>query len=108
MKETMENKKLDEISIFPFPTGTNRLYGFAEYLYLSSKSKNPDLAAKFLDYLSSTEVQQKCLGVIGSTSVNKNVKYANQNELKQFMFLKLLATLYEPLELPLDGSIKSR
>ncbi len=75
------SKKLDEVGLFPFPTGTNRLYGFAEYLYVSSKSKNPDMAAKFLDYLSSTEVQQKYLGVLGSTSVNKAVVYKDQNPL---------------------------
>ena len=73
--------KVDEVGLFPFPTETNRLYGFAEYLYLSSKGKNIDMAAKFLDYLSSTEVQQKYLGIIGSTSVNKSVVYKDQNPL---------------------------
>ena len=42
-----------------FPTGTGRLYGFGEYNYISTKSKNPDAAAKFLDYLESDEVQQE-------------------------------------------------
>ena len=42
--------KLAEYGLFPFP-GATRLYGFAEYNYISTKSKNPDLAAKFLDYL---------------------------------------------------------
>ena len=79
--KVVASKKVDEVGLFPFPTGTNRLYGFAEYLYLSSKSKNPDMAAKFLDYLSSTEVQQKYLGVLGSTSINKTVVYKDQNPL---------------------------
>ena len=52
---------------------TNRLYGFGEYNYISTKSKNPDVAAKFLDYLESTPVQQANLAVFGG-SVNKNVK----------------------------------
>lgn len=42
-------KKLEGINILPFPTGTDRLYGFAEYLYVSVKSAHPDDAAKFLD-----------------------------------------------------------
>lgn len=64
--------KLAEYGVFPFP-GTTRLYGFGEYNYISTKSKHPDLAAKFLDYLESTPVQQANLQVFGG-SVNKNVK----------------------------------
>ena len=64
--------KLADYGLFPFP-GTTRLYGFGEYNYISTKSKNPDIAAKFLDYLESTPVQQANLAVFGG-SVNKNVK----------------------------------
>lgn len=67
-------KKLGDYGVFPLPTGTDRLYGFAEYNYISSKSKNPDIAAKFLDYFDSTAVQKAHLGAFGSPSVNKNVK----------------------------------
>jgi raffinose/stachyose/melibiose transport system substrate-binding protein len=42
--------KLADYGVFPFP-GASRLYGFAEYDYISTKSKNPDIAAKFLNYL---------------------------------------------------------
>jgi len=73
---------LDDYGIVPFPTNTNRLYGFAEYNYVSTKSKNPDLAAKFLDYFLSTKVQQDLVGQISSISVNKNVQYANQKPLE--------------------------
>lgn len=73
--------KLDDYGMFPFPTNTKRLYGFAEYNYVSTKSKNPDLAAKFLDYFISKDTQQAILGQISSTSVNKNVEYANQRPL---------------------------
>lgn len=76
-----EAGKLDDVDFFPFPTGTNRLYGFADYNYISSKSKNPDLAAKFLDYLASTPVQQEALGSFGTTSVNKNVVYSDMRPL---------------------------
>lgn len=73
---------LDDYGMFPFPTNTDRLYGFAEYNYISTKSKNPDLAAKFLDYFLSTKVQQDTLGQFSSTSVNKNVHYENQKPLE--------------------------
>jgi raffinose/stachyose/melibiose transport system substrate-binding protein len=70
-------KKIDDYDIFPFPTGTNRLYGFSEYHYVSTKSKNPDLAAKFLDYFMSKDVQQTLIGKVSAISVNKDVSYAN-------------------------------
>jgi raffinose/stachyose/melibiose transport system substrate-binding protein len=73
---------LDDYGMFPFPTNTKRLYGFAEYNYVSTKSKNPDLAAQFLDYFLSTKVQQDLVGQISSISVNKNVQYANQRPLE--------------------------
>jgi raffinose/stachyose/melibiose transport system substrate-binding protein len=72
--------KLADYALFPFP-GTTRLYGFAEYNYISSKSKNPDVAAKFLDYLESTSVQQAHLGDFGAVSVNKNVKLTSSEPL---------------------------
>jgi raffinose/stachyose/melibiose transport system substrate-binding protein len=81
--QLVDAKKTQDYAVFPFPTGTNRLYGFAEYNYLSSKSKNADAAAKFLDYLGSTPVQQAHLGEFGSISVNKEVKYANVLPLNQ-------------------------
>ncbi|MBK0023836.1 extracellular solute-binding protein [Ochrobactrum sp. S46] len=73
---------LDDYGIFTFPTDTGRLYGFGEYNYISSKSKNPDIAAKFLDYFLSTDVQQDLVGQISAVSVNKNVKYQNQKPLE--------------------------
>jgi raffinose/stachyose/melibiose transport system substrate-binding protein len=73
--------KLADYAVIPFPTGGNRLYGFAEYNYISTKSKNPDVAAKFLDYLESTPVQQAHLGDFGTTSVNKEVKSASTEPL---------------------------
>ncbi|ALN75115.1 ABC transporter substrate-binding protein [Aureimonas sp. AU20] len=73
---------LDDYGVFPFPTDTNRLYGFAEYNYVSSKSANPDLAAKFLDYFISTDTQQKHRGQISAISVNKNVRYDDQRPME--------------------------
>jgi raffinose/stachyose/melibiose transport system substrate-binding protein len=87
---------LDDYGMFPFPTNTNRLYGFAEYNYVSTKSKNPDLAAKFLDYFLSTKVQQDLVGQISSISVNKNVHYANQRplEAKWLDIFKIYSKIY--------------
>jgi raffinose/stachyose/melibiose transport system substrate-binding protein len=75
-------KKLADYAVVPFPTGGNRLYGFAEYNYISTKSKNPDIAAKFLDFLESTPVQQANLGQFGATSVNKEVKSSSTEPLE--------------------------
>jgi raffinose/stachyose/melibiose transport system substrate-binding protein len=77
VQQLSEVANLDDFGIFPFPTGTNRLYGFAEYHYVSTKSPSPDLAAKFLDHFISTDVQQAALGQFSTTSINKNVKYEN-------------------------------
>jgi raffinose/stachyose/melibiose transport system substrate-binding protein len=67
-------KRLSDYEVFPFP-GATRLYGFGEYNYISTKSKNPDIAAKFLDYLESTPVQQANLNLFGGVAnVNKNTK----------------------------------
>jgi raffinose/stachyose/melibiose transport system substrate-binding protein len=52
-------------------------------MYISSKSKNADAAAKFLDYLSSKSVQQAHLGEFGATSVNKTVTYSNVQPLDE-------------------------
>lgn len=66
--------KLAAYGVFPFP-GASRLYGFGEYNYISTKSKNPDIAAKFLDYLDSTPVQQANLEIFGGPAdVNKHTK----------------------------------
>ena len=81
VQQLSEAGNLDNYDLFPVPTGTNRLYGFAEYHYISTKSKNPDLAAKFLDYFNSTEVQQSVLGKFSTTSINKHVSYDNMRPL---------------------------
>lgn len=83
VQQLSEAGNLDDYGLFAFPTGTGRLYGFAEYNYISTKSANPDLAAKFLDYFISTDVQQAALGAFSTTSINKNVVYENLRPLDQ-------------------------
>lgn len=82
VQQLSEASDLNNYGLFPFPTGTKRLYGFAEYNYVSSKSKNPDLAAEFLDYFISTDVQQRYLGTMATSSINSKVKYENQRPLE--------------------------
>jgi raffinose/stachyose/melibiose transport system substrate-binding protein len=83
VQQLAEAGNLDDYDVFPFPTGTDRLYGFAEYHYISTKSQNADLAAKFLDYFVSTPVQQEVLGMFSTTSINKNVKYEGLRPMDQ-------------------------
>nr|WP_321455793.1 extracellular solute-binding protein [uncultured Cohaesibacter sp.] len=73
--------RADDMGVFVFPTGTDRLYGFAEYNYISSNSKHPDLAAAFLDYFNSTDVQQRYLGRFANNSINAKVEYGQQSPL---------------------------
>lgn len=81
-----EAGRLDDMGVFPFPTGADRLYGFAEYYYVSTTSEHPDVAAAFLDYISSDEVQQKHYSAFGSTSVNANVTYDDPSVLDEAWF----------------------
>lgn len=70
---------INDIGVFVFPTGTNRLYGFSEGMYISKSSKHPDDAAKFLDYLTSDKVQQETASNFAAISVNKNVKLGGES-----------------------------
>lgn len=70
-----QGEDLSNYGVFPFPTGTDRLYAFAENLYITAGSPHRDAAVRFLDFLSSTEVQQANLGVFGAISVNQEVEY---------------------------------
>ena len=66
---------LEKYGMFPFPTGTNRMYFFSENFYISSNTKHPDEAIKFLDYFTSPDVQQRYLGKLGSVSTVKGLTY---------------------------------
>ncbi|MFI9845273.1 ABC transporter substrate-binding protein [Nonomuraea sp. NPDC051941] len=67
----------NNVGVFPMPTGTDRLYGFSEGMYISKSSKHPDEAAKFLDFFTSAAVEGKYLGVFSSVPVNKETKGEN-------------------------------
>jgi raffinose/stachyose/melibiose transport system substrate-binding protein len=76
-----DQQDTDNYGIFLFPTGTGRLYSFAQGNYVGANSKHPDVAADFLNYFNSDEVQQKYLGTWGAVSVAANVKATNPSAL---------------------------
>lgn len=71
----------EEIGVFPFPTDTGRLYGLIEAVYVNPETDNADEVLKFLDYLTSDEVQSEISGVFGANSVNVNVDPSEDNPL---------------------------
>ena len=74
VSQIKEGGNVDDYDVFPFPNGTGRLYGFAEYFYISSKTTKPDLAAEFINSFTATDFQSDIAGVFGALSVNKEVK----------------------------------
>jgi raffinose/stachyose/melibiose transport system substrate-binding protein len=67
---------IDNVGAFALPTGTDRLYGFSEGMYITKAGKHPTEAAKFLDYFTSAPVEGKYLGVFSAIPVNKDTKAA--------------------------------
>jgi len=51
-----------DLGVFAFPTETGRIYGLQQANYISKTSKNPDAAAKFLDFWMSKDEQTKYAG----------------------------------------------
>lgn len=78
-----DNAKVEDFGVFPLPTGTGRMYGFEQAMYVTKDSKNADAAAKFLDFMMSTPVQKETLGTFSTQSVNKEVKPAETDELSK-------------------------
>ena len=68
---------LEKYGLFLVPTGTDRLYFFSEYFYISDKSQKQDLAAEFLNFITSPEEQQKYLGSFSAMSVTKGIDYSS-------------------------------
>ena len=90
---------LANYGMFPFPTGTDRLYFFAEMLYITAGSPQRDAAVRFLDYLTSDEVQQAHLGNFGAISVNRNVDYGEDRRDLDAEWSEIFASsseVYEP------------
>jgi raffinose/stachyose/melibiose transport system substrate-binding protein len=83
--QVVRDNGMDEanVGIFPFPTGTGRIYGFNENNYITSNSDNPDEAARFLDYLTSEEAQRTLNSAFGGQSVNTAVQSSSTSEFDQ-------------------------
>jgi raffinose/stachyose/melibiose transport system substrate-binding protein len=62
-----------DLGLFGFPTGTNRVYGLTTNNYISKTSKNPDAAAKFLDFWTSPAVQKKYQGSFSAIPTVKGI-----------------------------------
>ncbi|SHE24411.1 ABC transporter substrate-binding protein [Actinomyces glycerinitolerans] len=71
----------EEVGIFPFPTGTGRLYGFGEGFYINANTEKADLAASFLDFVTSAEQMGGSGGAWAAVSVNKDVEVSEANPL---------------------------
>lgn len=69
------------IGVFPFPTGTGRLYGFGEGFYISEQTQNLEDASAFLDFITSVEGQEIAGTAWGAISVNKEVSVDESNPL---------------------------
>lgn len=82
----------EEIGLFQIPTGTNRLYGFGEGMYINANSPDADEAAKFLDYLTSTEVQSAHSSAFAAISVNQEVEPAGDQPSLVTEFTELFET----------------
>lgn len=76
-----DNAKVEDFGVFPLPTGTGRMYGFEQAMYVTKDSQHKDAAAKFLDFMMSTPVQKETLGTFSTQSVNKDVKPTETDEL---------------------------
>lgn len=63
-----------DLGVFAFPTGTGRIYGLQQANYISKTSKNPDAAAKFLDFWMSEATQTKYAGDFSQIPVVNGVK----------------------------------
>jgi raffinose/stachyose/melibiose transport system substrate-binding protein len=94
-----EGEDLANYGMFPFPTGTNRLYFFAEMLYLGEASPHKEAAIKFLDYISSPDVQQANLGNFGAISIDKDIDYGTDRRPLDAEWSEIftnLSEVYEP------------
>lgn len=70
-----------KVGIFPFPTGTGRLYGFGEGFYVNANTDKADLAASFLDFITSADQMRSGGGAWAAVSVNKDVEVSDANPL---------------------------
>jgi raffinose/stachyose/melibiose transport system substrate-binding protein len=93
-----DGEDLANYGMFPFPTGTNRLYFFAEMLYVGANSANQEAAIKFLDYITSPEVQQANLGNFGAISIVADIDYGTDRRELDAEWSEIFTNLTEVYE----------
>ena len=96
-----QGQDLANYGMFVFPTGTDRLYFFAEMHYVTAESPNRGAAIRFLDYMSSPEVQQEHLGNFGAISIANGIDYGGDRRPLDVEWEEIFATLtevYEPAD----------
>lgn len=87
-----DGQKTADYGLFVFPTGTGRLYAFNQMDYVGANSQHKPEAEKFLDYLSSPEVQAKYLGTFGSTSVTQGLTPPADQEPLDAQWVEILSS----------------
>jgi raffinose/stachyose/melibiose transport system substrate-binding protein len=95
---TEAGEDLTNYGMFPFPTGTDRLYFFAEMHYVTKDSAQKEAAVRFLDYMSSTAVQQEFLGQFGAVSIDKDIDYGTDRRVLDSEWSEIFAELTEVYE----------
>lgn len=68
----------DKLGVFAFPTGTSRIYGLQNATYVSASTEHPEEVARYLDWLTSPEIQTKyAASLSGGVPVVKGVEPAD-------------------------------
>jgi raffinose/stachyose/melibiose transport system substrate-binding protein len=96
-----DEQPLENYDFFVFPTGTERLSFFTEMLWIAKNSENKDLAAKFIDYFTSPEVQTKYLGTLTTVSPTVGVEPETEREALDQKWVDALAN-YSAVYFPAD------
>ena len=92
---------------FPFPTDTQRLSSFGEMFMISNTSTQKDLAAKFVDFFTSPEIQSEHAGLLNTliSPTKAATPPATMNDLQK----KWITTMgdYAAIYLPTDQALSA-
>jgi raffinose/stachyose/melibiose transport system substrate-binding protein len=78
-----DGQDLNNWGYFPFPTETDRIYFFSEELFITKRSRHKEDAAKFIDFWTSREVQQKYVAAFGGASPTVGVEFKEGPAMQQ-------------------------
>ena len=104
---TTAGQDLSTWDFFPFPTDTQRLSSFGEMLMISKTSQHKDLAAKFVDYFTSPEIQSEHAGKLNTliSPTKAATPPADMSDLAK----KWITTMgdYDAIYLPTDQALSA-